>query len=70
MSKPSNLDLIKQAYTVLADIRHDWPGRTSPEGQTLLCAIRDSIAEQTGDTGENVSSGVQCPFVRAALAKR
>lgn len=60
--------LLQHAYTVLADIRHDWPGRVSPEGQSLLCAMREEVAKQTGSTGEAVSTGVKCDFVRAALA--
>lgn len=65
---PAPSNLLQRAYTVLADIRHDWPGRVSVEGQSLLCAMREEVAKQTGSTGEEVSTGVKCDFVRAALS--
>ena len=36
------------AYTILGDVRHQWAGRHSPEGQGALIAMRDAIAYATG----------------------
>lgn len=44
----------KCAYTILADIRHNWSGRHSPEGQATLIVLRDSIAAAEGRNPEEV----------------
>ena len=36
---------LKMAYTILADMRHQWPGRHTAEGQGALSAMRDAIAK-------------------------
>lgn len=65
----SDQRLLLRAYEVLADIWHEWPGRCSPAGQSLLCDLRESIATANNMTGEAVSTGVRSQIVRAALAK-
>ncbi len=53
------------AYTILADIRHDWRGRHTAEGQSALCAMRDAIAKVTGRDVQDV----QDDYTNAALSK-
>lgn len=42
------------AYARLSEFRNNWPGRGSIEGQLLLCNLRDAIAEETGQTAQQV----------------
>lgn len=51
------------AYTILADVRHQWPGRHTIEGQGVLCALRDAICKATGREAEDV----QDEFTNASL---
>ena len=36
------------AYVILADVRHEWPGRETMEGQGALSAMRDALAKAEG----------------------
>jgi len=42
------------AYGVLADVRNQWPGRHTLEGQRLLCDLRDALSEASGVDAEYV----------------
>lgn len=48
------LPAVQIAYTILADIRHQWNGRHTVEGQGALCAMRDAICAATGRDAEEV----------------
>lgn len=41
---PDLLVAAQAAYTLLADIRNEWPGRNTSAGQLTLCLLRDAIA--------------------------
>ena len=51
------LATLRAAYAVLADIRHNWPGRITPQGQALLSNLRDAIVEETGESPQEVQDG-------------
>lgn len=51
------LDVARDAYALLADPCHQWPGRATVEGQALLCGLRDTIALAT-DTDPLQERGV------------
>ena len=52
--KAELLACTKIAYTILADIRHQWKGRHTAEGQAALCAMRDAIAKDNGRDPQDV----------------
>lgn len=51
---PEGLDAAILAYEILADIRHQWKGRETPEGQIALVSLRDFIAKATGREAQDV----------------
>ena len=51
---PTLLTTTKIAYTILADIRHQWHGRHTAEGQSALSAMRDAIAHAEGRDPKDV----------------
>lgn len=51
--------VIQIAYTILADVRHQWPGRHTEEGQGALVAMRDAIAKVTGRDAQTVQDEAQ-----------
>lgn len=53
-ASPDLLEALTDAYSVLADVRNHWPGRTTGEGQRLLCRMRDAIAGATGQDAQSV----------------
>lgn len=57
------------AYGVLADVHHNWPGRDSKDGQRLLCDLRNAISAESGLSDEFVQINARSLIVRAALAK-
>ena len=56
----TTLQLIKDAYKVLANCQNQWAGRHTGEGQKLLCRLRDTIAEATNQHPKDVQDSVQC----------
>jgi len=46
--------LLIKSYGVLADVRTNWAGRDTLDGQELLCNLRDSIAKATTLSAEIV----------------
>jgi len=42
------------AYSLLADVRHEWSGRSTSAGQRLLCDLRDAIAKATDRDPQDV----------------
>ncbi len=52
---PQIIVLIR-AYAVLGDIRNQWVGRHTSEGQKLLCDLVDMIAAETGRDPEEVQN--------------
>ncbi len=54
---PLLLDSLARAYYRLADVHNSWPGRDTPAGQTLLCNMRDALAEATGLSDQEVQEG-------------
>lgn len=50
------LEAAKLAYVKLADVSFQWLGRSGPEGQSLLCKLRDAIAKAQGQKEEEVQS--------------
>lgn len=51
---PEGLDAAMLAYEILADIRNQWKGRETPEGQIALVCLRDFIAKATGRDAQEV----------------
>ena len=49
-------DLLIQAYVSLATPTNHYASRYTPQGQQLLCDLRDEIAEITGLTAEKVQN--------------
>lgn len=62
---PTLLTTTKIAYTILADIRHEWKGRNTEEGQAALAAMRHAIAAAEGRDQQEV----QDEYANAAIAK-
>ncbi len=56
------LNALQDAYGLLADIRHEWPGRNTPRGQRLLSEMRDAIALATGLTAQEVQDNPRFLF--------
>ena len=56
---PELLTVVQIAYTILADIRHQWEGRHTAEGQGALAAMRDAIAKATGRDPKDVQDEAQ-----------
>ncbi len=52
--KNKTLSTLRTAYAVLGDISHNWPGRITPQGQTLLSDLRNAISEETGESHQTV----------------
>lgn len=61
--------VLMEAYGVLADIHHDWPGRITPAGQHLLTTMRETISAATGLSARFVQDNARSLLVREALAK-
>ena len=59
------LEAAELAYVKLADISFQWPGRGNPEGQSLLCKLRDGIAKARGQQEEEVQNWA----IQQAIAK-
>lgn len=57
------------AYGVLADVHHNWPGRDTKDGQRLLCDLRDAISAESGLSDEFVQNNARSRIVRDALGK-
>ena len=55
MNKVTDIAIIKAAYVTLM-AQGTFPGRYKPEVQTLLCAMRDTIAEAEGQSSEDVQN--------------
>lgn len=53
---PELLEACEAAYTVLADISHEWRGRHTQEGQALLIQLRNAIAKTLGRSEEDVQN--------------
>lgn len=51
--------VIQIAYTILADVRHQWAGRHTAEGQGALVAMREAIAKATGRDPQDVQDEAQ-----------
>src|ERR1044071_2002478 len=51
---PELLTVAQIAYTILAAIRHQRPGRHTAQGQGALCALRDAIVKATGRDAQDV----------------
>ena len=62
---PGLLVAAQCAYTILADIRHQWAGRHTEEGQGTLVALREAIAQATGRDPQDV----QDEYTNAQVAK-
>jgi hypothetical protein len=52
---------IQQAYEVLAPIDNHWKGRDSIKGQSLLCALRDTIASVQDRDPQDVQDEYSAP---------
>lgn len=50
----NHIDLLKQAYNILANIHNQWHGRNTQKGQALLIKLRDTIAEETNTSPQDV----------------
>ncbi len=53
MNKVTDVTIIKAAYVTLM-AQGSFPGRYTPEGQTLLSTMRDRIAEVEGRSDQDV----------------
>lgn len=62
---PELLAEVEREYETLADIRNEWAGRYTPQGQAKLCRLRDLIAKATGRTEQDV----QDDFGNRAIAR-
>lgn len=60
-------DTIKRAYDVLADFRHNWPGRGTIEGQRLLVNLLFCVSEATGQEPQEIRDSAKAYFVRDTL---
>jgi len=58
MFKVEDVTIIKAAYVVIM-AQGTFPGRHRPEIQTLLCAMRDRIAEIEGRSSQDVQDEYQ-----------
>lgn len=65
VAAPELLAEVEREYETLADIRNEWPGRYTPQGQAKLCRLRDLIAKATGRTEQDV----QDDFGNRAIAE-
>jgi len=54
----NELAIMQDCYQVLANIHNHWRGRHTSQGQGLLCRLRDTIAEETGVSAEQVQDNV------------
>jgi hypothetical protein len=58
MLNKAELQLLNDAYRILANIHNRWEGRHTAKGQKLLCDLRDKIAEQTGRPAVEVQDNI------------
>lgn len=58
------ISALKVAYRVLGDIRHQWPGRHTVEGQGALATMRDVIAEADGREPSEVQDAYAMAYTR------
>lgn len=56
------ISVLSRSYRVLAAINHNWHGRATPEGQTLLCDLRENIARLTGEDSMPVQARHEAPL--------
>lgn len=63
---PDLLTALESAYEMLADIHHEWPKRSTREGQRLLCQLRDAISKATDRDTEDVQNDFG---TRSAISK-
>lgn len=55
---PDLFAALQKAYSVLANIHHEWPGRNTREGQRLLCDMRDALSAASGIDAEEIQNKV------------
>lgn len=46
------VDALGLAYSAMADIHHQWPGRHTADGQALLCRMLDALCHANGTEHE------------------
>ncbi len=63
---PALIAEIEREYEELADIRNEWPGRCTWEGQAKLCRLRDLIAAATGREPKDVQDDFSMRAIRRA----
>lgn len=63
------VEALRMAYDVLGDIYHQWPGRSTSDGQILLVRCCEALASATGEDPCELSSNQCVAWLRAALAK-
>lgn len=66
---PKTLIGCQIAYTILADIRHNWAGRHTPEGQAALIALRDAISDATGANPQDVQDEYSSANIQKAMSQ-
>ena len=59
------LSALKVAYGVMGDIRNNWRGRHTVEGQRALSVMRDAIAEAEGREPSEVQDAYAMAYTRA-----
>lgn len=48
-----------EAYNLLADVRHQWNGRHTQDGQRLLANLRDALAVATKTDAEQLQDNAR-----------
>lgn len=56
-------DVMRDAYIKLLELGN-WPGRSTREGQELLCKLRGAIAQETGQDLEYVQTSAEAEALR------
>lgn len=64
----SDIEIIKRAYLLLLQL--DGVPRMELAGQSVLCDLRDRIAEATGKTGQEVQEAYEEDALLRRLGKR
>lgn len=67
-SCPELLAAVEAQYIELADIRNEWPGRNTAEGQQRLSRLRDLICKATGREAQDVQDDYTSRTARTGAA--
>lgn len=70
LASADDTNLLQRAYNVLADFRHEWPGRDTIDGQSLLVSLRVRVALGMDRENQDIQDSAQADFVRKVIAER